>query len=72
MVPAPSHPTWAKLIRGEVQHKFKAAAAGMLFFNLQSLYKKDPTTLRVQVEEARKFFGRYEAILTEDVRVLFT
>ncbi len=71
MVPAPSHPTWAMLIRGDIQHKFKTAAPGMLFFNLQASYKRDPTRLIEHIGEARRFFERYESMLAEDVRVLF-
>lgn len=71
MVPAASHPTWAKLIRGEVDHQFTKAAASMLLFNLRLQHKESPAKLTQHVDEARKFFEKYENVLADDIRKLF-
>jgi hypothetical protein len=71
MVPAPNHPTWAKLIKGELDHKFKITAASMLFFNLRLQFKRDPDKLSTHVSEARKFFEKYETLMADDVQTLF-
>ncbi len=46
MIPSESHPSWAMLVKGEIDHKFGTASAGMLFFNLRLKYKKDPSSLK--------------------------
>ncbi|HET9930180.1 MAG TPA: hypothetical protein VFQ35_05825 [Polyangiaceae bacterium] len=66
-----NHPTWEKLVKGEVKHKFAAASASMLFFNLQSQYKRDPSKLPDLVGEAQKFFEKYEVSLETDIATLF-
>ncbi|HEX7601875.1 MAG TPA: hypothetical protein VF316_09730 [Polyangiaceae bacterium] len=71
MLPGPQHPTWGRLIRGDLTHEFKNFAAGMLFFNLRIMYKRDPNHFFDQVGEAHKFFVKYEAILADDIKVLF-
>jgi hypothetical protein len=71
MVPSESHPTWAKLVKGEIDHKFGPASAGMLFFNLRLKYKKDPAALKGCIVEARSFFDKYQHILADDMKKLF-
>lgn len=71
MVPNESHPAWAGLITGKIEHKFGPASAGMLFFNLRRKYKGDATSLKRCVTEARSFFVKYERILENDIKQLF-
>lgn len=71
MVPAANHPMWGKLIRGEVEHQFSKAAAGMLFFNLRLQHKENPSRLVLLVDQARAFFEKYESVLTADIQKLF-
>jgi hypothetical protein len=69
MIPAESHPSWAKLVKGEIEYKFSMAAAGMLFFNLRMKYKKDPSRLKECIREARGFFQKYQDLLATDMKV---
>lgn len=71
MVPSATHPTWTQLIKGELDHKFRIAAASMLFFTLRQKHKRTPTELPKQIEEARAFFGKYEHVLAAEIEVLF-
>jgi hypothetical protein len=71
VVPPASHPTWKRLIKGEADHRFGVASAGLLFFRLREQYKQTPAQLESLIKEARRFFERYEAILEQDIRVLF-
>ena len=71
MIAAKTHPMWTNLIRGTAEYQFKMAAASMLVFNLRSQLKKDPSKLDALIEEARRFFGRYEGILGDDLKRLF-
>ena len=71
MVPSGSHPAWAKLVKGDIDHQFKPASAGMLFFSLRRKYKQDPSALSSCVQEARAFFEKYERILADDMKRIF-
>ncbi len=71
MVPSESHPTWAKLVKGEIDYKFGAASAGMLFFSLKSKFRKDSSSLQACIREARAFFDKYQNILADDMQKLF-
>jgi hypothetical protein len=71
MVPPASHPTWAKLIKGDVKPHFAQASAGMLFGNLQREYQKDPSKLPQHVQQAREFFTKYEKAMAADIQKLF-
>ncbi|MFZ0931058.1 MAG: hypothetical protein WAN11_20800 [Syntrophobacteraceae bacterium] len=71
MVPSVSHPTWAKLVKGEIDHKFGPASAGMLFFSLKSKYKKDSSSLQECIREARAFFEKYPNVFADDIQKLF-
>lgn len=71
MVPPESHPAWAKLVKGEIDHKFGPASAGMLLFNLRLKYKKNPSSLHDCVREAHTFFERYQNIFVNDMKILF-
>lgn len=71
MVPSESHPTWAKLVKGDIDYKFSVASAGMLFFGLRGKYKKDSSSLGACIQEARAFFSKYENILVNDIKKLF-
>lgn len=71
MIPAESHPSWAKLVKGEIDYKFSQASAGMLFYNLRLKYKKDPSRLNECIREARVFFERYQHIMAVDLKAVF-
>jgi hypothetical protein len=70
MIPPLSDGVWSKLIKGTAEYQFKIAAASLLVFTLRSQYKRDPSRFPALVEEARKFFLKYENILVEDVQRL--
>jgi len=71
MIPPATDPVWPSLVRGGTQHTFRLAAASMFFFNLRNQYAKDPSRLPALIQDARKFFQRYESILGDDIRALF-
>lgn len=71
MVAPISHPAWEKLIKGQINHQFSQASAGLLLFNLQQSYKKDPSKLQECIQQAADFFKKYESILIEDSKKIF-
>jgi len=71
MTPPLTHPVWTKLIKGEIEHKFKTASASMLFFNLRQQYGRNPQGMPTLVSEAQRFFEKYERVLADDIKQLF-
>jgi hypothetical protein len=71
-VPPESHPTWARLIEGTIRHEFSYAAAGMLLFNLNIQWRRDPARLPQLIGQARAFFQKYQHLLVWDIQKLFT
>lgn len=71
-LPPESHPTWAKLIDGTIQHEFSYAAAGMLLFNLNIQWRREPSRLPILIQQARAFFQKYQHLLVFDIQKLFT
>jgi len=71
MVPAESHPSWAKLIQGDINYRFQQSSANMLFFNLRAKHRKDPSALKECIGEARSFFAKYENVLIQDIKAIF-
>jgi hypothetical protein len=69
---ADDHPAWAALIEGSIQHDWSYAAAGMLIFNLNLQWKRDPARLPQLVAQLRSFFQRYQALLSRDIAKVFT
>ncbi len=71
-LPPESHPTWGRLIDGTIRHEFSYAAAGMLLFNLNIQWRRDPTRLPLLIQQARAFFQKYQHLLVWDIQKLFT
>jgi hypothetical protein len=63
---------WSALIKGLVPHAFGYVAAGMLLFNLNLQWKRDPARLPLLVQQARAFFQRYHHLVAEDMQRLFS
>jgi hypothetical protein len=69
--PTDGHPTWQKLIENPSLHEFRYAAAGMLIFNLNLQWKREPAKRPALVQQAQAFFRKYQRLLAEDIRQLF-
>jgi hypothetical protein len=70
-LPAEDHPVWANLIAGKIAHEFSYAAAGMLAFNLNLQWKRDPLRLPLLIKQIRTFFQKYQHLLGGDLQKLF-
>jgi len=71
-LPPESHPAWTGLISGTIQHEFSYAAAGMLLFNLNIQWRRDPARLPLLIRQARAFFQKYQHLIIYDLQKLFT
>jgi hypothetical protein len=72
MLPTESHPAWAGLIKGTINHEWSYAAAGMLIFNLNLQWRRDPSRLPLLIDQVRSFFQRYNQLLSQDIAKIFT
>jgi len=71
-LPPENHPTWARLVDGTIRHEFSYAAAGMLLFNLNIQWRRDPARLPLLIQQVRAFFQKYQHLLVWDIQKLFT
>ena len=71
-LPLEDHPVWARLIEGVIAHEFSYAAAGMLIFNLNLQWRRDPAKLPLLTRQVRTFFQKYQHLLGGDVQKLFS
>ena len=73
MIPPSVDPTWARLIKGELQYSLKSVPAGLMLSRLKREVgaSKDPAILRKCIDEAFGFFEKYESILHEDIAQVF-
>ena len=69
-LPEDSHPLWSQLVMGSILHDFGYAAAGMLIFNLNLQWQRDPSRLPLLAKQARSFFQKYHHLLIADVQKL--
>jgi hypothetical protein len=74
MLPPHTHPTWAALLQGRIEHKFTNAAASMLLFQLRCDLRRDdtPAGLGRAASQLHAFCTKYERMLRSDLAVLFT
>ena len=71
-LPPEDHPVWASLVQGLVAHDFSYPAAGMLIFNLNLQWQRDPSKLPALVKQVWAFFLKYHHLLGGDVVKLFS
>jgi hypothetical protein len=63
---------WARLVKGELRHEFNYSAAGMLIFNLNLQWQRDPSRLPLLIKQTRSFFQKYHHLLSGDVAKIFS
>lgn len=73
MIPNESDEIWTLLVTGRKQYKFQVVPANMLLARMMRSTQRDSSPENIQkcVEETYKFFVRYQAILTDDIKKLF-
>jgi hypothetical protein len=71
MIPPLTNPVWTELVKGTTDPSFRLTVASMFFFSLRNQFAKDPSRLPALIQEAHKFFRRYESILGDDIKRLF-
>jgi hypothetical protein len=69
--PSDMHPTWETLVKNPEMHEFGYPAAGMLVFNLNLQWRREPSKLPGLSKQVRDFFRKYQHLLANDIRQLF-
>jgi hypothetical protein len=74
MIPPTSHPVWRKLIAGEKTLKSSNVGINMLIFNSTMRCKRDPSPATVSqlVQHAHEYFTKFERMLQDEIRQLFS
>lgn len=72
-MPPKTHPKWADLVLGRINHKFSKAAASMLLFQLRCDLKQDasPAALQRAVDQLHAFCEKYQGMLRDDLHAIF-
>lgn len=70
--PPEDHPVWTRLVKGELPYEFNYSAAGMLIFNFNLQWQRDPSRLPLLIKQTRSFFQKYHHLLSGDVAKLFS
>ncbi len=73
MLPQKSDPRWSGLLTGNIQHQFKAVAAGLCVSRHQRALKQNisPTAISAAIDDVYEFFKKYESIMQEDISAIF-
>jgi len=72
MIPPITHPSWSRLITGELHLRSTNTGINMLIFNSTVRYKRDPSPAAMLelVKHAHEFFRKFEYCLKDEVKQL--
>lgn len=71
MIPAASDPRWAKLVKGEVSYQYKFLALKIVLTRLQQKAKQNEAEVPAAVKELTEFFTKHQALLADDIKMIF-
>jgi hypothetical protein len=74
MIPPTNHQVWRKLIVGEKTLRSSNVGINMLIFNSTIRSKRDPSPANVSqlVQHAHEYFTKFERVLQDEVKQLFS
>lgn len=67
-------PRWTALLNGTLQHQFQLASAAMIVARCQRQVLRDSSsmTLSKNLDELYAFFSKFENVVSDDLRAIFT
>lgn len=71
MIPAASDPKWTKLVKGEISFEYKFLALKIVLTRLQQKVKQDSAEAPSAVTELVAFFNKHQALLADDIKMIF-
>jgi hypothetical protein len=74
MIASKEDPKWMELLYGEVQHQFQLASAAMIVSRCQRQVSRDPSpqTIEKNLDEMYSFFSKFENVVIDDLRAIFS
>ena len=73
MIPAPNHPGWTPLVKGDIKPTFKVFAGNMMLSQAARKLRMDtsPQALKDSIQEAHAFFTKYQGLYQEELKAYF-
>lgn len=71
MIPSTSNPKWAQLIKGDLTYDYKFLALKIVLTRLQQKVKYNSAELPASVDELNAFFTKHQALLADDIKMIF-
>ena len=71
MIPSTSNPKWAQLIKGDLTYDYKFLALKIVLTRLQQKFKYNSAELPTSVDELNAFFTKHQALLADDIKMIF-
>jgi hypothetical protein len=72
MIASKEDPKWTALLSGEIQHRFQLASAAMIVTRCQRQVSKEPQSLDKNLDELHAFFSKFENVVSDDLRAIFS
>ena len=74
MIPPKTDPKWGQLVRGELQHPFKALVGAMCVSRIVRFVEKEgatPEVIEMAIDDIHAFFTKLEVALADDIKAIF-
>ena len=72
MIASKDDPRWEKLLLGQLQHQFQMASAAMIVSRCQRQVHNEPQSLRKNIDELHAFFSKFENVVSDDLKAIFS
>ena len=74
MIAPKDSPKWRDLLSGKIQHQFQLTSAAMVVSRCQRQVTRDPSPQSIDknVDEIHAFFTKFENLLNEDLKAIFS
>jgi hypothetical protein len=74
MIASKDDPKWLELLSGGIVHQFQLASAAMIVSRCQRQVSRDPSpqTIEKNLDEMYSFFTKFENVVTDDLRAIFS
>jgi deoxyribodipyrimidine photolyase len=72
MIATKENPRWEELLSGQFAHQFQLASAAMIVSRCQRQVMREPQTLQKNIDELHAFFTKFENVVSDDLKAIFS
>ena len=72
MIAPREDPRWEELLTGRLKHQFQMASAAMIVSRCQRQVHNEPQSLRKNLDELHAFFSKFENVVSDDLKAIFS